>query len=500
MKRSVLLIMLLAAFPAAASAAARFAVVVGSNSGAAGRPRLWFAEKDADGFATTIEELGNFAPDRVVVLHGSSATAVREALAAAEAKVRLAQAAGERTLLVFYYSGHAGPRGIELGSDRIGFDELRSAIGGSSASARIAIVDACEAGLLTQVKGATAAPTLNFALVDDTVKGTAFIASTAVGEQAQESAAIGGSFFTHHLEAALRGAGDADGDGLVTLGEAFRYTASMTVSGTLATQTGAQHPTYQFQMSGRGDIVLADLRRADAQLRLPVDPGSLYALRGAHGLAAEVPAGSKPIAMALAAGRYTVERRSEQGRAVGSITLARGDDLALPVLVPSRYELARAKGGPKPGLLYTGVGIAWVGLPGFGPAASLGVGLRKEVGPVGLRARLEYAFRSVADSGLRYDYRLIGGSLAALYPMNVNRVLLEAGPSLGYGYATQQLNDQRTFSSGVLTAGAAFMLTAPAGPIRLGLDGMVGAQGFKLNGANAVRPTVSAAALVLYGF
>src|SRR5207253_3195573 len=83
------------------------------------------------------------------------------------------------------------------------------------------------------------------------------------------SAAIGGSFFTHHFEVGLRGAADSDGDGQVTLAEAFRYTSVRTTSGTAATEAGPQHPTYDIRMSGRGDVVLADLRRAEATLRLP---------------------------------------------------------------------------------------------------------------------------------------------------------------------------------------------------------------------------------------
>ncbi|HEX7487526.1 MAG TPA: caspase family protein [Anaeromyxobacteraceae bacterium] len=504
MRRFLVLLAAIASLPAAVSASpasARFAVVVGSDAGAPGRPRLWFAEKDAEGFARTLRELGDFAQDRVALLRGAQAGAVREALAAAEANVRLAQAAGERTLLVFYYSGHAAAGGLELGPEKLPFGELRALLGGSSADARVAIVDACEAGLLTQVKGAAAAPAIDFALpTDEDVKGTAYIASTAVGEQAQESAAIGGSFFTHHLEVALHGAGDSDGDGLVTLAEAFRYTSSMTVAGTSITEAGAQHPTYEFHMSGRGDVVLADLRRADAKLRLPADVGSSYVLRGPGGVMAEVVGASAPIALGLAAGRYAVERRSPYGRASGAVTLEKGDDRDLPLLTPTRYELARSKGGPKPGLLYTGVGVSWVALPGFGAAPSVGLGLREEVGPVGLRARLEYAFRHVQDQALRYDYALTSGSLAALYPVNANKILLEVGPSLGYGYATQRLADRQTFSSGVLNGGAAFVLTVPLGPVRAGLDGALGVQRFKLDGASTVRPAASAALLVLYGF
>jgi hypothetical protein len=378
--------------PGAAQAAApRYAVVVGSNRGAPGRPALWYAEKDAERFRQVLLELGDFAPGNVQLLAGAGAGRVRAAIAAAGGEIERSRAAGQHPLLVFYFSGHAAAGGIELGTERLSFEELRSLVVATSADAKIAIVDACEAGLLTQVKGATAAPDLAFALpAGDPVRGTAFVTSTAVGESAQESAALGGSFFTHHLEVALRGAGDADGDGLVTLGEAFRYTSAQTLAGTLATVVGAQHATYEFKMSGRGDVVLSDLRRADARLVLPRDPGSTYILRGPMSLLAEVAGGEKQVTLALPSGKYRVERRSPEGRAGADLVLGRGVVEPLPPLAPTRYELARAKGGPKPGLLFAGVGVTAIGLPGFGVAPAARVGVRKEVGPVGVRVRLDY--------------------------------------------------------------------------------------------------------------
>jgi hypothetical protein len=492
--------MALAALPLRGEAAARFAVVAGNNFGAPGRPKLWFAEKDADRFHQALHELGDFAEDRVVVIRGASPRRLREALAATEAKVAMARAAGEQSLLVVYYSGHAGTGGLEMGDETVSFEELRRLVSASTAEAKVAIVDACESGLLTQVKGASATPALSFPLPTDDVRGTAFIASTAVGESAQESAAIGGSFFTHHLEVGLRGAADADGDGLVTLAEAFRYTSSKTVSGTAATQSGAQHPTYEFKMSGRGDVVLSDLRKAESRLTLPPDPGVLYVLRGPRGALAEVAGGAGRITLALPAGKYTVERRAPEGRAAGEILLERGAARDLPALVPTRYELARAKGGPKPGLLYAGAGMTTLGLANFGFAPTARLGVRKEYGPVGLRVRFDYLAKSVDDAGVRYDLSYLGGAAALLFPLNTDRLLIEAGPELGYGYASQKLADKRSFESGMLWAGAAVMVTAPVGPLRVGLDGAVGAQRFKLNDKATVKLGGSLALLALWGF
>jgi hypothetical protein len=496
--------LLLALAPAAAAAASsRFAVVVGQNQGAPGQPALWFAERDAERFSRTLTELGDFDADRMVLVREGSLARVREALAVTESRMAEARGHGELPLLLFYFSGHADAQGLELGAERLSFGELRERISSSSAEARVAIVDACEAGLLTQVKGATAAPALDFPLpADDEVRGTAFVASTAVGEAAQESARLGGSFFTHNLEVGLRGAADADGDGLVTLGEAFRYTAAQTLSGTLATEAGAQHATYDFKMSGRGDVVLADLRRADARLVLPRDPGVSYVLRGAGSLLAEVAGGVKPITLALPAGHYRIERRAAAGLARADLDLGQGATEPLPPLAPTRYELARAKGGPKPGLVFAGAGVFTLGLPGFGAAPGARLGVRKELGPIGLRLRLDYAGRTARDPRLGdYSVAYVGGAVAALYPLNAARVLVEAGPELGYGYASQRLSaNGRGFGSSVLWGGAAAMVTVPLGPLRLGADAAVGLQGYRLDRREVVRPGATLAVLALWGF
>jgi hypothetical protein len=59
----------------------------------------------------------------------------------------------------------------------------------------------------------------------------------------------------------LRGAADLDRDGRVTLSEAYGFAYENTVSRTVATRGGTQHPTFRFDMRGAGDVTLA---RADA--------------------------------------------------------------------------------------------------------------------------------------------------------------------------------------------------------------------------------------------
>jgi hypothetical protein len=509
-----LALLLAALLPCVAeAAAARFAVVAGNNVGGPGRGRLQFAEKDAERFHRALHELGDFAEDRVLNLRGAKAEEFRVAMRRIEAQVAQTRASGERALLVVYYSGHAGAGGLEFGSDVLSYDEVKALVAQSSAEAKIVIVDACEAGALTQVKGAKASAAVNFPLPKDEVQGTAFIASTAVGESAQESVILGGSFFTHHLEVGLRGAADADGDGLVTMAEAFRYTSSATVAATSATHVGAQHPTYDFRMAGRGDVVLADLRRAEAKLLVPVDPGSLYVLKGPRGLVAEVPAGTTELSLGLPSGAYLIERRSPDGRAVGNLTLARGETRMVPKLQLTRYEMARAKGGPKPTEWYLGAGVALVGLPGGGVAPSFGGGVRHELGPVGLLIRADYTLADVTDRKgpvpARFTYARVGGAVSALYPLLGTRTLLEGGLTLGGGWNMQSLRDGRHFEGGDLTGGATLRWSLPAfRSFRGAIDLFGGARAMKLDtspdgkldGTTKVRPAAGASLVLLYGY
>ncbi len=482
---------------APAGAAQRFAVIAGNDEGGQGRARLWFAERDADRMAEALRELGDFSAANVVLLRGKSADEVRSAVSSLAPKILAAKTGGERTLLFFYYSGHAGASGLELGSSRLKFDDLRSLVNASPADTKVAIVDACDAGRLTQTKGASFAATVDFALPNDEVEGTAFIASSSAGESAQESAVIGGSFFTHHFEVGLRGAADADGDGQVTLSEAFRYTSVRTTSGTAATEAGPQHPMYEIKMSGRGDVVLADLRRAEATLRLPPDTKATFIVHGPHNLLAEVPGGAGTVALALPAGQYTIERRAPEGHAKAEITLAKADVKILPPLSPTRYERARAKGGPDPLVAFAGGGVTALKLPGFGVAPAVRAGVRTELGELGLRFQAEIARKDVFDQQFHYTWWSGTGGAALVAPLLYGPVFVEGGVLGGYMLGSQSDSSGSHIAGGPL-AGGVLQATWRIGGVRLGVDLEAEARFFKLNDASTVKPAASLSLVALW--
>lgn len=286
--------------------ARRYAVFVGASQGGAGRATLRYAIRDAERMETLFAELGGVPPRDSRVLRDPSPSAIDSALRVIDADIasglRDAQALGiapRPTQLLFYYSGHSDESGLLLGEGRLPYPVLRALLASVHADVKIAILDSCASGAFALRKGGKAeAP---FLLPDSQpLTGHAFLTSSSATEVAQESERVRGSFFTHYLSSGLRGAADADRNGLVTLQEAYRFAFEETLARTEATLYGAQHAAYDIQLAGVGDLVLTELRRSTAQILLgPEIRGRIY-LRDTRGhLVAEL---DRSPAAAAAAG------------------------------------------------------------------------------------------------------------------------------------------------------------------------------------------------------
>jgi hypothetical protein len=206
--------------------------------------------------AEVLRIVGQFYPENIQVLANASADDVRRAVIALNARVR-GELSPDSMLFVFY-SGHADAQALHVGATRLLLDELRGLVAGSPAGARVLVLDACRAGALTRVKGATIREPFSLALAHAPgPEGLVIMTSSTAGEEAQEFDQLGASVFTHHLLSALRGAADRNDDGKVTVGEAFSYASERTLAATARTTAGPQHPTYRLELGGRSDLVLA---------------------------------------------------------------------------------------------------------------------------------------------------------------------------------------------------------------------------------------------------
>ncbi|HXU00459.1 MAG TPA: caspase family protein, partial [Polyangia bacterium] len=329
---------LLAVTAAAATARAqglrRFAIVAGNDSGGGDTRALLYASADARKVHEILTRLGGVRPEDATLLVGASASQLLSAIVAVEMQAAEAKQRGERTALFFYYSGHAKDGSLRLGETRIPVEGLKARIAASPVDVRIAIFDSCKSGATTtRTKGARKAPA--FEIQADgprDAKGVVILTSSTSDEDSQESDAIGGSYFSHHLASGLLGGADKSGDGRVTLFEAYAYAYDRTVADTAESAAGAQHPTFSYDLAGNGDLVLTDVAVRHEGVYLPREaPSGVYFLVDGKGfVAAEISkADGADRRVALAPGHYRVKRRLPDRLRVGEIDVPRGQMVAL---------------------------------------------------------------------------------------------------------------------------------------------------------------------------
>jgi hypothetical protein len=321
--------------PASAVQVRRLALVVGANRGGYDRPELKFAVSDAQHFAAVLRDIGGVAAGDCVVLDQPSLHDLERAFDRLQRQTqdtRRGQNGPDRSRieLVFYYSGHADEKGLLLGEDRYSYRTLRERLDSVPAEVRIAVLDACASGAFTRLKGGKQRePFLTDASAD--MQGHAFLTSNTADEVAQESERISGSYFTYYLVSGLRGAADVSGEGKVTLNEAYGFAFSETLGDTLSSRGGAQHPAYDINLSGTGDVVMTDLRETSASLVLAESLDGRFFIKDLHGtLVVELykPHGRR-VEIALPPGAYKVYCRQEPATMVTSAQLVEGKSVLL---------------------------------------------------------------------------------------------------------------------------------------------------------------------------
>jgi hypothetical protein len=271
------------------------------------------------------------------------------ALARVEDDIAQARQHGERVEVVVYYSGHSDADGLLLGRERLPYGALREEAARLAADVRLVILDSCSSGALTRMKGGTRRPAF---LVDEAgdVRGHAYLTSSSQDEAAQESDALHGSFFTHALVSGLRGAADSTDDGKVTLNEIYQFAFNETLARTERTQGGAQHPAYDIQLSGTGDLVLTDLRETSARLTLNRDVDGRVFVRDDKGnLVVELKKVlGAPVQLAVAPGSYDITVTSSQGTMAAHTLVAAGKPAEVAAHDFADVDVMRtvSRGGP----------------------------------------------------------------------------------------------------------------------------------------------------------
>ncbi|MBL8784592.1 MAG: caspase family protein [Deltaproteobacteria bacterium] len=413
----------------------RYALIVGAHEGASGEVTLAFAGRDAKRVGDALVQLGGFLPDNVVTLIDPDSGRMRDALARLNARLRAERGPNKTSVLFVYYSGHADERALHLGDTAVPWDELVNNVQGSAAELRVLVVDACRSGFATRVKGLR--PDVPFALpvaVEPAAEGMAILASATQGEDAQESEALGASFFTHHLLAGLRGAADANDDSLVTLEEVYRYARDQTVASTATTATGVQHPTYRWDFKGRANVVLATLAatRSQGVVVLPGEGRFLFHEGRVDGpLASEVVSRGVGTRVLLPAGRYGVRWRRPARYHEGVINVVAQKETAIDASSLQVFEYARLvrKGGAADDaweLMALGQ-VASPPLAAYDATPGIALGASLDLSALGLDALLWYGASASAGDGLAATAHELGLVVGVRKSFDVGPVALGLG-------------------------------------------------------------------------
>ncbi|MEW6663900.1 MAG: caspase family protein [Thermodesulfobacteriota bacterium] len=244
-----------------------WAVAIGVNSYPK-VPQLKFAVDDARAFRDYLVDRTGIPPGNVTLLLDEEATLgrLRSVLG-----THLKNKAGKEDMVVIYFAGHGAterdvmsPDGDGLEKYLLPFDADPKDLYASALPMReiahifqrirserlIFLVDACYSGASGGRTIGT--PGLRANLTDaflDRVaggRGTIILTASAANEVSQEKEEYGHGVFTHFLLKGLEGEADVDGDGLITVDEAYGY-----VSKHVPQATGQeQHPVRKGQVEG----------------------------------------------------------------------------------------------------------------------------------------------------------------------------------------------------------------------------------------------------------
>jgi len=304
----------------------RFAIFAGSNDGGMERIQLEYAETDAMSMYNVLSEIGGLSSNDTIIVTDPGPAELYSAFEEMKTLIENEKNNSRRTEFFFYYSGHSDDMGILPGGELFNYSVLREKIDSMGTDVKVAVLDSCSSGSFTRLKGGVKKAPF---LIDESVdtKGHAFLTSSSENEAAQESDMIEGSYFTHYLISALRGAADNTQDGTVTLNEAYSFAADETLARTTSSLAGAQHPSYSINLTGSGDLVLTDLREVISFIAIDKElDGRIFFRDDSDRLVIEFrKRAGIPVSLSLPGGVYQVDLETEDGLRSSIITVQRGE-------------------------------------------------------------------------------------------------------------------------------------------------------------------------------
>jgi hypothetical protein len=316
----------------------RILVAASHSQGAPGELPLLHAAADVEHVEQALETLGDFRSEDAIHLVDPTLAELDAAFARART-IAATHVPGEVTFL-FYFSGHGDRDRIHLGAETVSMTDVAARARAVPAGLRLLVTDACR-NYPMRMKGVTTEP--GFAIANPTANpadGVVWLFAAGEGEPAQESDELKGALFTHYWVSSLRGAGDVNGDGRVTLEESYDFAYSQTLLRSARSSGVLQHPAAVFDIREAGPIVLTRTFAGGTFLRFPraADTHYLVYSLGSRAVLGEVwGTADRETAFALAPGRYFVQRRSGSGAGGLEVSLASGE---ARTLAPSEFRAA----------------------------------------------------------------------------------------------------------------------------------------------------------------
>ncbi len=255
----------------------RYAIVIGNNRGLPKERPLKYAAKDAAEMARALIRGQAFEDDRVYCLQNQPLENIRNSISELRGRLFEIKKTGKKTLVMVYFSGHGSKGGLHIEGRLWNREDFVAAFDEIQGDLKILILDACESGDFLRSKG--------MKLIDERIieqedllgtHGRILLSASAKGEAAQESEDYRGAVFTHHLLNGIRGLADYDQDGQIRLLEAFDYAQTATRKENNFGESAMQSPSFDFDVVGENDPVLARMEKKDVQVQfVGLDAGTL---------------------------------------------------------------------------------------------------------------------------------------------------------------------------------------------------------------------------------
>lgn len=288
---------------------ARYAVLIGNSNGNGNLANLKYVKNDINAIKNILKTNCSFDEANITTIYNKEPLEIKNILKNFKLQVKNK----EKDIFLFYYSGHADHNSLIMGKNRYILKELKSDLKMIPSNMKIMIFDACQSGSFARLKGGTVSSPFLIHEENNT-EGQIVLYSSSSTEYSQESDYYRQSIFSFHLVNALKGCADESGDKLVTLNEAYQYAYNQTVSSTINSAGGIQHPGYLLNIQGKGNVILADMRSKHNGIVLDKSvKGSIAVLDNQNNIISDIiKKENNEIFLALNSGKFHIYNNDNQ--------------------------------------------------------------------------------------------------------------------------------------------------------------------------------------------